>query len=209
MKTHKLQFFGFLTAVSFLWVLAGCSSEPPVKYYAPTIDPAAAGKAALEEYDQNKDGKLEKAELEKAPALLLALKRLDLNGDQALSADEIAQRVKHWQTKESGRRLMRITITHNGEPLADAEVKLVPEKFLEPGLESAAGKTDSGGMVSPCGKMTSPDDLRGSGPGFFRVEITKAGENIPARYNTETTLGLDTSVDSDEMYLGAHFDLQY
>ena len=31
----------------------------------------------------------------------------------------------------------------------------------------------------------------GLSPGFYRVEITKEGDNIPAKYNTATTLGLE------------------
>jgi hypothetical protein len=36
---------------------------------------------------------------------------------------------------------------------------------------------------------TGPDDPKGVAPGFYRIEITKAGDNIPAKYNSETTLG--------------------
>ncbi|MBN2578025.1 MAG: hypothetical protein JXB10_03460 [Pirellulales bacterium] len=209
MKLRSIWVLGFFTAVSCLLILGGCtSSEPPVLNYAPTVDPAEAGKAALKQYDQNKDGKLDAAELEKAPAMKLALPRLDKNGDKALSAEEIAERVKRWQTKEPGRRLLRITITHNGEPLEGAEVKLVPEKFIGADMEAAVGKTSPSGTVSPSGKM-GPDGLAGCSPGFYRVVITKAGESIPARYNTQTVLGLDSSEDSDELYRGVRFDLQY
>jgi hypothetical protein len=209
MTLRPIRIFGFYSAVACVLILGGCSSsERPVLQYAPTVDPAEAAKAALQQYDANKDGKLDAGELEKTPAMKLALPRLDGNGDKALSADEIARRIERWQTKEPGRRLMRIVVTHNGEPLAGAEVKLVPEKFLGADMEPAVGTTSSGGMVSPSGKI-GPDGLAGCGPGFYRVEITKSGENIPPRYNSQTTLGLDSSEDSNELYRGARFDLNY
>ena len=41
----------------------------------------------------------------------------------------------------------------------------------------------------PSVPVNGPDDVQGVPPGFYRVEITKAGEQIPAKYNTATTLG--------------------
>jgi len=32
--------------------------------------------------------------------------------------------------------------------------------------------------------------------GFYRVEVSKAGENIPAKYNTDTTFGQEVAPDA-------------
>ena len=46
-------------------------------------------------------------------------------------------------------------------------------------------------------------------PGWYRVEITKAGENIPAKYNTHTTLGQEIALDAAGIREGIKFSLQY
>jgi hypothetical protein len=55
-----------------------------------------------------------------------------------------------------------------------------------------------------------PDgDPPGVAPGFYRVEITKPGEIIPAQYNTATTLGQEVSLDNPDVQHGVTFDLKY
>jgi hypothetical protein len=196
---------GVPAAIISLIISGGCSKSFPS--YAPTVAPAEAGKAALEQYDANKDGKIAGPELDKVPALKSDLANLDANQDQAVSAEEIAERVRFWQTKDKLARQVRCYVTHNGEPLADAEVKLVPEKFLGE-MRIAEGKAQGNGMTIP-GDGTTPDSSPVMGPGFYRVEITKPGENIPAKYNQETTLGIDNTAYSEVLIHGAHFDLQY
>lgn len=44
-------------------------------------------------------------------------------------------------------------------------------------------------------------------PGFYRVEITKDGLNIPAKYNTETILG--TEISYETMLQPIEFDLKF
>ena len=43
--------------------------------------------------------------------------------------------------------------------------------------------------------VNSPDDARGVPPGWYKVEITKTGENIAAKYNTQTILGIEIAPD--------------
>ena len=38
-----------------------------------------------------------------------------------------------------------VSVTHNGRPLADATVRLVPESFLGSEFQTASGKTDRTG----------------------------------------------------------------
>jgi hypothetical protein len=46
-------------------------------------------------------------------------------------------------------------------------------------------------------------------PGFYHVEVTKSGENIPAKYNSATTLGQEVAMDAQELMQGIKFDLKY
>ena len=57
--------------------------------------------------------------------------------------------------------------------------------------------------VEPAKPMRS-----GVPPGFYLVRITKAGVNIPAKYNTQTTLGAEVSNDPSS-YGGANFVLEF
>ena len=95
-------------------------------------------------------------------------------------------------------------VTHNGQPLAGAKVVFVPEKFLGGALQSGTGITSKAGFANVTSPHAADPSLEGLSPGFYRVEITKEGEKIPAKYNTETTLGRE--IPGHE---GFYFDLQY
>jgi hypothetical protein len=189
--------------------LAGCSKTP--KSYAPQIDADAAGKTALEQYDVNGDGKISGPELDRAASLKSNLEKIDTDNDKALTAEEIATRIRFWQSDKlySSRAPIHLLVYHNRKPLAGAEVKLVPEKFLGDTMKIARGKTEfSGSAILRCAG-DGPDDPPGVGPGFYRVEITKPGEPIPAKYNTETVLGIDTTADNPSLAKGIRFHLKY
>ena len=81
-------------------------------------------------------------------------------------------------------------LTHTGKPLANANVRLVPEEFLGPGVQPATGTTDAGGLVRP---TIAGGPHPGVNCGLYRIEITgqgNDGRSLPARFNTATTLGL-------------------
>jgi hypothetical protein len=201
--------FQILSCIVALILVGGCSKSP--KNFAPRIDPATAGKAAIEQYDADYNSRISGKELEQAASLNSNLEKIDLNNDKALSADEIAQRIRYWQNTKQlwSRTPILCMVFHNKELLADAEVKLVPEKFLGEGVKPAKGKTSFNGVAVLYADNPDPGDPPGVGPGFYKVEITKPGEPIPAKYNTNTILGLDTSMDNPAMYKGVRFVLEY
>jgi hypothetical protein len=168
-------------------LLAGCPSTPTVSI--PEISPDAAAKQALAEYDTNHDGFLDARELERCPALKASLKSLDTNRDGKLSADEIAARLQLMMEQKS-LTTANCQVLMNNEPLQDATVTFVPEKFMGPAIKAATGKTDDYGYAA---LQIEGEELPGVSYGFYRVEISKKNEQgqetIPARYNTKTTLG--------------------
>jgi hypothetical protein len=201
--------YNILSCIVSLILVGGCSKSP--KNFASMVDPAAAGKAAIEQYDTDYNSRIEGKELEAAGSLKSNLEKIDLNGDKAITADEIADRVSYWQSSKQlwSRTPIRCMVFHNKELLADAEVKLVPEKFLGDKLKAAKGKTSFNGVAILHAENHDSGDPLGVGPGFYKVEITKAGEAIPAKYNTNTILGIDTSMDNPAMYNGVRFVLEY
>jgi hypothetical protein len=207
---------GLLLCVLLAFPMLASGQNPPKKeklhhIYPPAIDAAAAGTKAIEMFDANKDGKISGAELDKCPGLKAAIDQIDKTGKGEITAGMITARIKAWQASKLGRMSMSAKVTHNGQPLAGAEVKFVPEKFLGDKIPTATGKTDANGMAM----LTVPPDPAkpnfppGVAPGLYRVEITKAGENIPAKYNTETVFGQEAAQDAKGLREGIKFDLKY
>jgi hypothetical protein len=151
----------------------------------------------MEMYDANKDGKLDAEELKKVASLG------KLAQDGVVSADRIADQIKKWSAGGIGRARFTAQVFHNNKALVGADVKFVPEKFLGAGYVVATGKTGATGAAIV---TVAADGPPGIPLGFYRVEITKDGEDIPAKYNTETTLsvGFCTPVNDD-----ATFNLAY
>jgi hypothetical protein len=174
-----------------LSLLSGCggSSEGlmPASY-----SPDASAEQALTEYDTNHDGFLDAKELERCPALKSHLELIDQNGDQRLSAAEIAARIEVYQESQVALKNVGCQVSLDGQPLQGATVTYVPEKFLGPSLKSASGVSDDHGAVV---LNTEGEKLPGVQPGLFRVQVSKKNadgqEMIPARYNQDTTLGVE------------------
>jgi beta-lactamase regulating signal transducer with metallopeptidase domain len=169
----------------------------PRRIYPPWVDPTAAGKRALEKYDANRDGKISGPELDyNALVLKAALDTIDTNRDNAISADEIAARIKAWQDSKVG-LIGSITcqVVRDGKPVEGAEVKFVPDNFLGENMKTAYGITGRDGIANMSIKVQGPDNVPGVMPGFYSVEITKPGEDIPAKYNSQTIFGVEIAPD--------------
>jgi hypothetical protein len=156
----------------------------------PSFSPGNIAAAAMAEYDANKDGALDPKELEQCPGLLEAFHRgLESNKDGRVTANEIEERLRIYQ-EEGMMTTCVVQVLLDGNALAGAAVTLMPEKFL-------------GSTYKPATATTGPDGfspLAAEGPqagfvlyGFYRIEVSKKGaggkEIVPARYNTQTTLG--------------------
>jgi hypothetical protein len=216
-KKFPLCFFvkGGLTMSRYLWCAAlasvamcfslvvGSGCDMGAKPIRPnSVNPKTAAKAAVDQY--GKDGSIAGDDLKKCPAIQDGLARIDKNGDGIVSVDELADEIKAWGADGTGRIIYAVKINHKGQPLAGAAVKFVPEKFLGTGFVAAEGTTDGNGVAALLIPGATPPGLA---PAFYRVEVTKGGENIPAIYNTETTLGLDVA--HGVMGVGHTFDLTY
>ncbi len=170
---------------------SGCLNQPS-RIVAPSIDADTAGQEAIKLYDTNHDGKISGAELDKVPSLCSpqAMANFKSTKEKGVTAADITARIKDWQKTKIGRvGGIAAQVTRNGKPLAGAEVKFVPEKFLGEGLPEGKGTTgpDGSGQVSI--PLSEPGEPPGMPPGYYRVEITMPDGSIPAKYNTQTILG--------------------
>jgi hypothetical protein len=169
---------------------AGCRG---VKEYR--VDPLAASKAAMEQYDKNGDGVLDMTELKACPALLRELRAYDESKDKKLSADEIGAQIQDMYGQGPGMISLNCTVSLDGAALSGATVRFIPEAFLGPQIKEADGVTSSSGTAAI---GISPDELPKElrrhhlmRVGIYRVEITHPSKKIPAKYNTETELGFE------------------
>src|SRR5690606_11880119 len=97
--------------------------------------------------------------------------------------------------KRSGLALTRLAVTvqKGGQGLEGAEVKLIPEEFLGPGVKPASGTTDSAGVAHL--RISNDPDEAGVHLGFYRIEVSKKStsgqETLAASNNTATQHGVE------------------
>ena len=153
----------------------------------------------MELYDTDGDGSIDATELEAAPALRAAMRQLDTNGNGSVDAAELAARIEAWEESKIGLAPVQCSVKLDGRPLIGAEVVYETEPYLADAIPTAIGKTNKFGRA----KMSIPKDQRPTAdtpPGVrfglykVRISVLKDGkETIPARYNSDTTLGQEIS----------------
>jgi hypothetical protein len=205
-------------------VASGCDWGPRA-IRPPALKPAAAAQAAIEQYDANKDGKISGEELDKCPGVKCVLDKLNPKAagvvvddgmvvktgankaglkDEGVTAEMLQNMMEGWIKRRYGRVTFVCAVYHNGKPLQGATIKFVPEKFLGSGIPAAEGKTGDGGTAAMSIPNVKPEGIT---VGFYRVEVTKDGEAIPAKYNTESTLGAAAIASTSG--IAATFNLKY
>ncbi len=200
MSVSRNSSFALVTAAATCVTISACNFGPSA-IKPPSISPDGAASKAMELYDKDGDGKISGAELDNAPALKAAMATLDMNGDKAVTAAEITARVKSWQANPAALTGVRALVTLDGQPLGGAEVTFEPDPCLGGDIKAAKATTGIYGDVTP----VIPPDQRPSANypggvqlGLYIVRITKSvngKETIPARYNTQTTLGQEVAYD--------------
>jgi hypothetical protein len=197
-----------ILVVLWLAIFSGCGDSGP-QADVPVLDPSAAATQALAEYDTDGDASIGGAELDKSAALKSALVLIDTDKNGAASGTEIKDRVASLRALNLPLVPMTCHVLLDGRPLSNAEVRLVPEKFMGNGVKSASGKTDANGWASPT--IEGESVLRGVHLGFFRVEVSSkdhAGrEIVPERYNRETILGQLVALDVPDLEHGVTYQL--
>ncbi|MHB1033906.1 MAG: hypothetical protein ACYC35_03665 [Pirellulales bacterium] len=204
--THRNLQFGLLAVCLVAVLVAGCNRAPS-RIAMAGIDPSGAAAAALAEFDTNKDGAISGAELDKCPSLKSAMKTIDKNGDGKITADEITARINEWISAKTAVQQLTCTVKLNGQPLKNAKVTLVPEKFLGGDLKPAVGTTNEYGMAS---LSVENAPLPGVQTGLYRVQISAnvgGKELIPAKYNTQTTLGQEVAMGVESIRIGVVYNV--
>lgn len=208
------QSFACWLAVTLAVGTMGCGFELPA-LKPPAFDPSTASQAAMDQFDTNADGKLDKGELKSAPSLQFSLDRIDADGDGAITQDELSTMIQEkWIDAGAGIMLIGAQVTLNRKPLDGATITFEPEPFLGEVLHPASGETDFDGFAS---MSMAPEHMphenvrAGVSPGLYLVRISKIvndKELVPAKYNTETTLGVEVAARASYMPGPVHFELR-
>lgn len=192
-----MRFVGIHLILLLSCLSTGCNGSRG-RISTPRINPEHAAKLAIQELDGDGDGLLSKNELKACPALVHAMGVYDSDRDGDLTTDEIATGIARWASSRTGAILLPFRIHLDGKQLADAKVKLVPVSFLENAVKPAEGIADSRGAgmlgLAPEDRPSNAPNVPLVPPGLYRVEITHANREIPAKYNSQSKLGLETSV---------------
>jgi hypothetical protein len=196
----RFRTYGGGIAVSLLAIYCGCSGSRG-RVAVPDVDPAAAAEVAVQEYDGDADSQLDAVELKKCPALESALAAYDTDRSGALTKEEISAGITRWSEGGKGALYVPFLVQLDGRPLAGAVVKLIPVSFLGDSVKPGEAVADEGGsgdltMSEQDRPANLPKNLPVLQPGLFRVEITHPTVKVPAKYNVESTLGMDSSIAS-------------
>ena len=179
-----------------LTVLVGGCSGGPERVKPPKIDPIAAATQAMELYDINHDSKLSQEELAKCPGVLISLDGYDTNHDKFVDEEEVRDHLSHLLRNGTGATQLACNIIYDGQPLASAKVVLEPEPYLGSEIQAAEGVTTSYGAAEvgmpPEKAPAALKNMKLIQYGTFKVRVTHPSINLPAKYNTETTLGYET-----------------
>jgi hypothetical protein len=178
----------------------------PTAVEVPPINPDKAAQSVLTKYDTDGDSQLTIEELASCPGIRDAMARYDKDKDRQLTKEELSQRFAMWVDGGVGVTTLTCNVILDGKPLAGAQVQLIPETFLADVVQPAIGVTDqSGYSVLGMDMANLPDDMKNLRgvvhQGVFRVEITHPTIAIPAKYNTQTTLGQEVSADTGENFI--------
>lgn len=184
-------------------IVIGCSSTP-ARVEMIDIDPDDAAAQAMSAYDTNKDGKLADDELRAVPGILKWKKLYDSDGDGAVSEAEIVARIKKWQSDQLGFRRLSAKVEIDGRPVKGIEVTLTPESYLGPDMKPAKGITNRRGFATlSVSKDDVPEAFKERGvaisgvyPGTYRIELKRAGGNLPSVDRAGVPLGEEVAKDS-------------
>jgi hypothetical protein len=188
----------------------GCSSRPDA-IKTVDVNPSSASQAAFAAYDTNNDGLLDDQELNRVPGIAKYKSLYDLDNNGSVSQDEVFARLDLWKSQGLGFRSLVIGVTMDGRPLVGAHIKLVPEPYLGEAVHMAVGETDSSGEATMATDLEhlpprlAERGIAGVTGGTYKIEVTHPSKNIPARYNTATTIGEEVA--SDTIETTAHIKL--
>lgn len=184
--------------------MTGCS-RGPAAVHVPDVDPSQAAQSAMELYDKDHDGALNEAELAACPGILGHLSVYDLDKNGSVSQEEIEKQITELRASRVGLTMLSIQLRMDGRPLKGAKIKLIPEPYLGEDVKVAWGTSNARGIatmdIKDSDLPASDHGLLGVHYGTFKLEVTHPDIAIPAKYNTQTTLGYETEKGNPNFFI--------
>lgn len=188
----------------------GCGRRMAVE---PTIlelpSPSDATAQALTKYDRNGDRSLSHEELAACPGLLSAVKTIDADGNNAISSDELQNRIAQIVDRNVRFLVLPCRLEIDGKPTGAAEVRFEPESFFGAMNKPAVATTGADGRAFP---KTEGEPVPGIYPGYYRVRVSRkdaAGrETLPAKFNTDSQVGVEIGIKDTPYYEDAELVLR-
>jgi hypothetical protein len=173
--------------------LVGCGGKN-ASLTAPSYDPAGMAQAAISQYDKNGNGSIDGAELDAIPALKSSLAAIDTNKDKAISLAELTTRFESYQAANVGALGVSVMVRVNGTRMGGVTVTFVPEDCMKGTAKGGSGTTGDDGAAE-----IQSDGVPGLPLGLYKITLSKKGasgnEELPARFNSQTTLGREIVAD--------------
>jgi len=173
-----IEYLAEIAAVLATLAVTGCGPRWAEWQVPAVFDVGAVTRAVMDTADADGDGLLDPVEFAALPALEGMVSVLDTDGDRRLSTAEIEAWLERVRRESVAACEAPMLVTHQGAPLADALVKLVPEPCMAAATEPAEGRTEATGLVF----LNTPTRQT---PGVRPAD----GKPLPAKYNSATTLG--------------------
>ena len=163
------------------------------------MDPAGIASAAIAQYDKDGDQILGAGELDGAPSINSTLGRIDTNEDGQVAADEIARYIEEdIMGKKTGMVRIRATVSLDGRRAPDGtQITFEPEDFMGGIVNASYGEVSGGTAFMSVAEQDRPHpNARGCQPGLYLIRVShivNGEEQIPARYNSQTELGVEVA----------------
>ncbi|RIK85063.1 MAG: hypothetical protein DCC67_04515 [Planctomycetota bacterium] len=142
--------------------------------------------------DKNSDARIDGDEIKGSPGLAAGVRSADANGDGNLSADELEAQFTKYRDQRVGLQRAAFQLVYKGKPVPNAEVRFIPEPYLEGVVTPASGTTDIDGVVLP---HVDGEQLPGMQLGYYRVQVISSTVNVPEKYSSaDSPLGADVSL---------------
>ena len=126
----------------------------------------------------------------------MSIDQYDTNKDKSIDVEEFRSHLADLLKNKSGATQLACNVSYQGRPLAGATVIFEPETYLGDDIQAAQGVTSNAGIADmgmPADKAPAAlKNMKLIQYGTFKVRVTHPTISLPAKYNTDTTLGYET-----------------
>lgn len=167
----KITVLVLALSLSMLFV-AGCGPRRAKRLAAPDYNASAISAEAIKQYDTNGDGQLSGEELDAAKSI-----KSSFPGMTAVTATDIANRVRMWKESRLGLLAASVVVVKNGKPVPNASVAVSSEDFMGGNKIQFSVQTSEDGRTGL--SMENEDGLPGIQCGYYKIDVTVDGKTYP------------------------------